>query len=94
MKWLLIFDVARHIPEVFFFLVAGPLAAIFAYKKARESQDPRIRILRLQKKLLEMAQFHPVLFKEHVVPMVNELESRTKTDPLYLPDEDSSNTNK
>jgi len=90
MKWIVIFDVLRHIPEIFFFLVAGPLVAIFAYKKNREGQNPRIKVLTLQKKLLEVAEFHPNLFKEHVVPMVGKLDSKTKVDRVYLPNEDSA----
>lgn len=54
MKWLIMFDFARHVLEFFFYFITGPLVTIFAYKKLTGRKDTKIKLLELENKVIEL----------------------------------------
>jgi len=78
----MLFDVVRHLLEFFFFLITGPLVTIFAIKKIKQSKDAGYQTLDLAKKIIKLKQENPLLFKEHIVPLVKEFDSIEDTKKL------------
>ncbi len=63
MHWIIIFDLLRHIAELFFYLITGPLVTAFAIKKIREKKNPQLQMIELHHQLQQLAQHHPELLQ-------------------------------
>jgi hypothetical protein len=87
MTWGDKFDIVRHIFEFFFYLITGPLMAIFAFKKIKQGRDQKREMFELQKRLLEMAQSDKHFFKENIVPLVKNLDSKIQEEHETLVEE-------
>jgi hypothetical protein len=70
------FDLIRHVLEAFFYLVTGPLVTIFAAKKLFGRK--KVIASDLQMQLLQLAQNDTANFKQHIVPLVNQLDRESK----------------
>lgn len=76
------FDLVRHLLEAFFYLVTGPLVTIFAAKKLFGRK--KVRATDLQTQLLQLAQSDTIIFKQHIVPLVNQLDKELKNNEIKV----------
>lgn len=73
-------DIVRHLFELIFYVITGPLVTIFAIKKFKQARSRKYQILNLQRKLLEMSQKDNVAFKNAILPLIEKLDSGAKSD--------------
>jgi hypothetical protein len=55
MTWAEIFDLVRHVVELLFYVIAGPLLSIFAVKQIRRQRRMDEQLLELQRRLEALA---------------------------------------
>lgn len=76
------FDLVRHLLEAFFYVVTGPLVTIFAIKKLFGRK--KVRATDLQMQLLQLAQSDTIIFKQHIVPLVNQLDKELRASEIKI----------
>jgi hypothetical protein len=85
MTWTDKFDLLRHILELFFYLVTGPLAAALTIRWVRRSARERREALMSLEQLARLAQQQPKYFQNAVVPFVRALECAVEaTSPAQM----------
>jgi hypothetical protein len=55
MRWPDIFDLVRHVVELFFYLVTGPLATLFIVKQLKRQRRIDQQLLDFQQRLAELS---------------------------------------
>lgn len=71
MDFVVIFDFLRHLVELFFYAIAGPFIAWLSYKKVVNAKSEELRLIELQKSLLNLAVNNPEVFKENIAPLIS-----------------------
>jgi hypothetical protein len=78
MTWAEIFDLVRHVAELFFYVVTGPLLGLFAFNQLRRQRRLDQQLLEVQLRLRQLQAY---------AQDAREIERATLALPEQLPSE-------
>jgi len=70
-----IFDVVRHVVELFFYLITGPLVTVFVARQWKRQRRIDQQMIELHRRLADLAAKNPTLPAMSVVVLSDELNA-------------------